>query len=748
MPGLVTLKTDLKSLKYGQDRPGGGGSGQPYIQNDINNPKNILGFDDGFIRGGAIGAAKHSISDTLRIGKFLTDAPQGPLFIAKQVGLQLSNPKLESKIIPNVGVGGFLGGVLNTGINILNKNQIGPTRIYNLGINTIAEIPVEAFGGHFNRHGLLPVQTDDTKYLNVVDFNNRNNQNRLVLLTSKFRLADNSGGALTATTIDDYIGGPDSAYGIGRTVIRRYDSTRIGNPRTDTKDKTNPYQIKPIIKISNYLGVSTSNKSVFAPDFYFYNNNNSIQTNKDIRLNLNNRNANFDGDDTKNNNHYISAKNSTDLKPHGPSSYPGLDTGSFAYALSLPNLVYNVGSVSEYSVIKSTNDDQNKNIALSSFGIYRDLIHQNKRTDSVRVGERLPSSTETPYYRNYLGDKYVINKSWNKATREIRVGSGRKDQINLTPLFDAPAGTHDDEVTGKQSSDNQPHGINDLVKFRIQAIDSDSDFTTTSGMAKWMIFRAYLTQFTDNVDASWNEVKYAGRGDKFFIYEGVNRKINIGFKVAALSAEEMKPMYQKLNYLMSNLMPDYDTNTLLMRGPLVRITVGNWIDGQLGKLDSLSYTIPQDSPWEIALGDKQLVLPHVIEVSLTFTPIGSQTRDKNRLQRKDDCISHIAQNWNAKNDPSGDYIVPCKEDDTIPEPIITPPPVPIPPPVPVPETTGGGGGGNKIPIVLDPFFLPKNQADSTSHRYSDNPAFIKPKRNAFKGFGEGSGGGAGSDLIY
>jgi hypothetical protein len=32
---LLDLKTDLKSLKYGRDTPGGGDSGQPYIQSNI-----------------------------------------------------------------------------------------------------------------------------------------------------------------------------------------------------------------------------------------------------------------------------------------------------------------------------------------------------------------------------------------------------------------------------------------------------------------------------------------------------------------------------------------------------------------------------------------------------------------------------------------------------------------------------------------------------------------------------------------
>ena len=62
MPGLLTLHTDLKSLKYGHDTPGGGDSKQPYIKTDINtvdsgfNKLRLTKFDDGLIRGGAIGA--------------------------------------------------------------------------------------------------------------------------------------------------------------------------------------------------------------------------------------------------------------------------------------------------------------------------------------------------------------------------------------------------------------------------------------------------------------------------------------------------------------------------------------------------------------------------------------------------------------------------------------------------------------------------------------------------------------------
>jgi hypothetical protein len=302
MPIITQLNaTKLRSLKYGNDTSDGGNSGQPYVKTelkDIDKPFTrfrLTKFDDGLIRGGAIGALNASVVDTIRIGKFLKDFPKGPLFLAKQVGLQLSNPKLESK----KGLGGLVG-------------NVGSTRLYNLGINTLAQVPLNAFGGHLMRHGLLPVMDESTKYINVVAENNKiADDNRLVSLTNKFNLGDNEGdiskqfnlkearrenravnragrqanreanrqgrranrlvnqslreGAKTegfefvrskftrtdfkrnkldtkTLTIDSYNGGPKSVYGIGRTIINRYafteDKIKITEAYDTAKQKT------------------------------------------------------------------------------------------------------------------------------------------------------------------------------------------------------------------------------------------------------------------------------------------------------------------------------------------------------------------------------------------------------------------------------------------------------------------------------------------------------------------------------
>ena len=111
-------------------------------------------------------------------------------------------------------------------------------------------------------------------------------------------------------------------------------------------------------------------------------------------------------------------------------------------------------------------------------------------------------------------------------------------------------------------------------------------------------------------------------------------------------------------------MPDYSSidgtlmNGTLMKGPFIRMTVGNWIDSQPGIITSLTYSVSNDSPWEIALneptagGAREMVLPHVVEVSLSFTPIGVQTKGTDQLAQKSHTQSNIAQNWNGSMENS------------------------------------------------------------------------------------------------
>tara|TARA_R110001592_G_scaffold9440_4_gene50191 strand:- start:14 stop:2896 length:2883 start_codon:yes stop_codon:yes gene_type:complete len=204
-------------------------------------------------------------------------------------------------------------------------------------------------------------------------------------------------------------------------------------------------------------------------------------------------------------------------------------------------------------------------------------------------------------------------------TRESRLGMGNPglhlasagiDQINALDIHTVDG----DNYSGAE--------YRDLVRFRFEAIQTDNPSASDV-----MVFRAFLDNFGDNFSSQWNAFKYNGRGEEFFTYGGFKRSFKFNFKVAAQSREEMKPLYRKLNYLVSNLAPDYANNGR-MRAPYIKLCVGAYMDRTPGFLTSMNISWKKDYPWEIAIDSPEggvdtsmHVLPHVLDVSCGFTPI-------------------------------------------------------------------------------------------------------------------------------
>jgi hypothetical protein len=290
------------SYGFGDDRQGGGSSDQPYIQTKIPRKLFTSPTDDGYIRGGWSLANKASTEDSLRINKFINDKPKGTLFIQRQIGLQLTNPKLETRKLNLTGFG-LLGSLISAGFNVFNELTPGPTRLYNEGKNTLAQLPVTAFGTHFERHGLSPIQDDNTKYLAVAYNNNKNGNNRLLALKKKLikpNITDPKNSNIILGTvnailgavnvfnraigkgtnpllpnspllqpadliIDRYSGGPGSTYGVGFTTIRRYDVTSNGFGK--------PIPGKGLIDYAGALGVSDTYFNQVSGEANFFVNN-------------------------------------------------------------------------------------------------------------------------------------------------------------------------------------------------------------------------------------------------------------------------------------------------------------------------------------------------------------------------------------------------------------------------------------------------------------------------------------------
>lgn len=230
MPSLLDLTTDLKSLRFGRDKQGGGSSNQPYIvtpipEGDTTGASELYG--DFLLRGGALRPTIVT-RNTSRLVKFLTDfqTGDGVSFIAKQNLLARLNP-------PSIGE---------------------PNRIYSpIAANTIAQTANPTGTIHFNKDGLnLSTPYNNTyerrTFNQNADFPNRN---RLVKLTNNKIAGKTSSISLiygvtnVPGNILTYNGGAGSIGGFGTTKINRVSVTdqnssyiQLGNGISGTRNNT------------------------------------------------------------------------------------------------------------------------------------------------------------------------------------------------------------------------------------------------------------------------------------------------------------------------------------------------------------------------------------------------------------------------------------------------------------------------------------------------------------------------------
>ena len=170
---------------------------------------------------------------------------------------------------------------------------------------------------------------------------------------------------------------------------------------------------------------------------------------------------------------------------------------------------------------------------------------------------------------------------------------------------------------GDNSEFKKKKKVADLIpfKFIVPGQSSDSDIIIQ--------FRAFLDSWSDDFNASHNETKFNGRGESFYTYNKFKRSINVSFKIAAQSIHEMRPIYQKLNYLAAQTAPGYSPRSGRIITPYIRLTMGDYFKNIPGVLSNVGIQWSKEYPWEINHENSQHIkqLPHVLDVSVAFLPI-------------------------------------------------------------------------------------------------------------------------------
>jgi hypothetical protein len=699
--GLIDLKTDLKSLKYGKDKPGGGDSRQPFIKSPIPEGFYPKSGPDFLLRNGFLNPVS-SIRDVLRISKFLTTV-DGLLFVAKQEVLALTNPVT-------------IGGRTSTNFRPVLYNPL----------NTLAQVGGNSIGFHTERTGPFPDITNFTQKYEYLQKNfYQGSNNRLQLLfeskikgnrTSNFNEGKAKELGLNSNdrnVLFDYIGGPSpNAIQGGRTKILRVTYTdnetnpKTGNPRPvtinkisysgivnkynleyDSNNPVNPFiyksgsletdnaqlelksNSKVFIGLVNYskavgasqtyyriTGIDPSSNTFNTEGSYLYSNNvylsgslspnffvinsstpNYVAINYSKTLGASKKYTTYTGESVGIEN-TISTLGGLLISPNvykpntlepdienlnkkkgSPFQYLGGDEDklklSFLYRDLTNDLTF---STNEDLGLDGNNRATIKSDVYTEFPKTSEIIESNKTAtwtqeqliNSIPVLRGSTALTSISDYRKKANENkpkqiQVASEDYENFNREKTYSEGNPGLRNAKRVSytKGPQDVIDDsEITSGRDKINlysstdvsNEIGVGDIIKFNFRIINNNSLND------EFIYFRAYIDEFSDVYTSNWNSYQYVGRAEKFYRYSDFERKITVGFTVAAQSRAELLPIYRKINNLIGAIAPDYSQAGFL-RGSVVKITIGDYITSEPGIINGgLTISPILDAGWEIA----------------------------------------------------------------------------------------------------------------------------------------------------
>jgi hypothetical protein len=598
-----------RTIPFGRDRVGGKDSNQPYIKKGLLNVSLDSAFYNDFTIRGGILAPLNALEDVARLTKYFADIknPKGLLFLAKENILSRIGTKTEA----SKGLG-YAGGALNEGAYT--------------PLSTIGQALIGFSGGHLNKQGLDPTGlfpgANINKYQEVISENqlilpDDYINNRLINLIPKplNTNPNQSTGILTSllkgysvnppydpATLIEYGGGPGSVLGIGKTKIRFattndsfskltvFDNkNNINSFETYIGSKSHPTNLNRLSLLTN----STSSSDILLEYKGGPGSNGKVDGSTKIKYAINNEGFKltvFDKNNSSNSDNFSNTSKGSLYKTW------------------------------DYDLIKSQDENYNAEIKED---FKKAIITPNKSsTFLVSSPSYLEKNIEKRFNLNNPGEIKKDRSSYTNGTGQAldRVNASYIYKSDVTPGRNNPLYKKDGEYL-------------DIIPFIISILNNDNQEKNDPGTyRKNMHFRAFIDSFSDSYDADWSAIEYMGRAEKLYKYKGFGRKISMAFTVVAQSREEITAMYDKLNFLASSLAPEYlDSLTSgYMAGNIAYVTLGEYIYDQPGIITSLTFDIPEESPWEIGIDDNGNRLdvkdirqvPHMIKVTgFNFTPI-------------------------------------------------------------------------------------------------------------------------------
>ena len=678
MPGLFDRlgSTRLTSLKFTDAKDGFGKQidDEPLVVKSLSDISGYVGTSPN--------EKDAALENKERVSRFFS-TPRGKSFINKQIGLQLSNTKIEGVAgldALNLQLGPFnlnpnsITSVINIGRDIANNGLsennalsaisaltrpvsrigISPLQNYNPQ-NTLDQIGSDPNTGwnHYDRFGSSNIVSDSDKYWYVVNENNGTDSlfntgspgNRLVKLQKSLGTGLEGEGTLRKTAdqvtkglrqVNSFVNKTNSYFnqGLGLANSLGFQGSQLLNDISSEVSKGFSFVKNKLAIADKFIAPFTSNiidqyeggpgslNGIGSTVIKRYD-----RTNDSVRLDRIKEAARTSLDRKRN---LISGDVLSYTAPASISEQYQDETGE--------DLFKDVGKIGLAAIFGGgAKEITNKVYEIKNYeAIRRTNIPKNQKS----VGKVLVDETRKIYTYTY-GKQTIGDVKVNK-TAENNQYFGK---------------------TGKFQQFNRPTPADtSLERVVFTPINPFTGTPFNGGDPKYtgrIYFDAFISNFRDNYTPTWTDINYIGRAETFHIFSKFKRDISFTLQVPCFNPRQLNARHRALSELASTNAGTYSNGKL--GGIITYLKLGNYLSpnsgalplaGEPGIITNFNISIPNDASWDI---DQQLA--HYLTVEIGFSLIHNSRPEWSRGGWLNNIGPYMDSSWTEDYNPKYDNLI-------------------------------------------------------------------------------------------
>ncbi len=120
-------------------------------------------------------------------------------------------------------------------------------------------------------------------------------------------------------------------------------------------------------------------------------------------------------------------------------------------------------------------------------------------------------------------------------------------------------------------------------------------------------FRCTITELSETFSPQWDTNKFIGNPFPFYTYQSIDRSLNFSFKIFSMNLMEHQLVWERINDLAGMVYPQrYSGVVGAVTPPIIKFTLGNMYFRKECFIETLTFSVDENTPWEIGLNEKLL----------------------------------------------------------------------------------------------------------------------------------------------